>query len=353
MSALGDKKMIGTTLNARWKIREQLSDSGQSITYLADDKEGKYKNGVVIKKFKKRGSELRNITEIKVLSEIKHQHILQFLDTDLNATELWYASPYYKGGGLENKKMDYRKDREFILRTYREILEGVAFLHQLQPPIVHRDLKPANILLKGFNGPAVVADFGIIYIEGSERPTFSDEPVGPRNFMAPELEDGRAKSVTLAADVYSLGKLLYWMCAGRRIFSREKHRHPDWDLVAKLDRSELEHVNRLLDRMVLEKPEDRFKNATEVLKEFDTLTNALESRMNAVSRELPQTCQYCGIGRYREVAFDNNVQVNNFLGNSGAGAPRWCILVCEDCGHVQMFRLEEARQRKNWWGTKD
>lgn len=344
--------MIGTLLNDRWKVREQLADSGQSITYRADDKKEEYKNGVVIKKFKKRGSELRNITEIAVLSGIRHPHILQYIDTDLNAPELWYASPYCKGRSLEEKKLDYKKDREFILRTYREILEGVAYLHQLQQPIVHRDLKPANILLKNSNGPALVADFGIIYIESEQRITLSNEQVGPRYFMAPELEDGRAESVTPAADVYSLGKLLYWMCAGKRIFSREKHRQSEWDLVGKLENTELEHVNRLLDKMIKEKPEDRLNNAAKVLKEYDSLATVLERRVNAVSRKLPQTCQYCGIGKYREIAFDNNEAVNDYIGHSGHDAPRWCILVCDECGHMQQFRLENAKQKENWWGLK-
>jgi serine/threonine protein kinase len=46
-----------------------------------------------------------------------------------------------------------------------------------------------------------------------ERVTVTQEVVGPRAFMAPELEDGGRLEVTFAADIYSLGKVIYYMLA--------------------------------------------------------------------------------------------------------------------------------------------
>jgi serine/threonine protein kinase len=54
--------------------------------------------------------------------------------------------------------------------------------------------------------------------------------VGARCYMAPELEDGINLEVGTEADVYSLGKILYWLFSGGKIFSREKHRIPQYDL---------------------------------------------------------------------------------------------------------------------------
>lgn len=54
--------------------------------------------------------------------------------------------------------------------------------------------------------------------------------VGPRFYIAPELEDGRSLDVTPTADICSLGKILYFMLSGGRIFSQEKHNVPAWDL---------------------------------------------------------------------------------------------------------------------------
>ncbi|MFI5322988.1 MAG: protein kinase [Thermodesulfobacteriota bacterium] len=112
---------------------------------------------------------------------------------------------------------------------FQQICEGVAYAHT--KGVIHRDLKPDNIFLRTRKGPVVVGDFGICYLEqDGKRITLTDEAVGPRNFIAPELEDGRLELISTKCDVYSLGKILYWLLSGGKIFSREKHREPQFDL---------------------------------------------------------------------------------------------------------------------------
>ena len=123
--------------------------------------------------------------------------------------------------------------------------------------VLHRDIKPDNVFLKSATGPPVVGDFGLsIFLETDNRITATQEAVGPRLYMAPELESGRVERVTTAADIYSLGKLLYWLFTGR-VFSREAHREKQWDIKQHWNDpfspngdSILEHVNFLLDLMV-------------------------------------------------------------------------------------------------------
>ena len=111
----------------------------------------------------------------------------------------------------------------------------------------------------------MLGDFGLAFIEDqSPRITETDEVVGPRTFIAPELEDGRLEDVTSKCDIYSLGKLLYWLLSNGRVFSREKHRDEQWDLKGRTQDSPLvwkntymEHVNRLLHLMILVKPDER------------------------------------------------------------------------------------------------
>ena len=63
--------------------------------------------------------------------------------------------------------------------------------------------------------------------------TLTEEVVGPKLYIAPEVEDGRLDQVTPEVDSYSLGKLLYWLLSGGKVFSREKHCETEWDLKGK------------------------------------------------------------------------------------------------------------------------
>jgi serine/threonine protein kinase len=67
-----------------------------------------------------------------------------------------------------------------------------------------------------------LSDFGICLIREAPRITETTEVVGPRAFMAPELEDGSRLDVTPAADVYSLGKVIYYMLSGGMTLPRER-----------------------------------------------------------------------------------------------------------------------------------
>jgi len=79
-------------------------------------------------------------------------------------------------------------------------------------------------------------------------------------YTAPELEDGRADDVTPAADVYSLGKILYWLMAGH-VFDREKHRLERFDLTQDQKDPTMFWVYELLDKMIVENPSKRLPDA--------------------------------------------------------------------------------------------
>ena len=147
-------------------------------------------------------------------------------DYDLDADRPYLVTEWCEGGELSEIDLSEISIPE-RLGLLVGVCQGVAHAHS--GGVTHRDLKPGNIFLRG-DGTPVVGDFGLCFIEGGERLTFVDEAVGPRLFMAPEMEEGRSDEVGPWSDVYSLGKVLYWLVAQKRVFSREKHRQPDWDL---------------------------------------------------------------------------------------------------------------------------
>ena len=117
-----------------------------------------------------------------------------------------------------------------LVRQYMaELVYGLNELHKLG--IVHRDLKPANIFLDS-KGRAVIGDFGLSrffshYAEHVQVPAFgSSQPdnvsyklCGTPGYIAPEVYTYNGYS--FAADVFSLGSIMYEMLYRRHAFDGE------------------------------------------------------------------------------------------------------------------------------------
>ncbi len=84
--------------------------------------------------------------------------------------------------------------------------------------ILHRDLKPGNILLDG-RGEPMVSDFGLAkWLDANSDHTKSLTTFGTPGYVAPEQAEGGADDLTPAADVYSLGAILFELLTGRPPF---------------------------------------------------------------------------------------------------------------------------------------
>jgi serine/threonine-protein kinase len=162
-----------------------------------------------------------------------------------------------------------------------QISAAVAAAHEAG--IIHRDLKPANIfIVQRAEVPAVVKvlDFGIAKLAAESLE--EDEPmtltavgamIGTPRYMSPEQCDGA--ELTPAADVYSLGVILYEMLTGAVPFSGSTPLAIAMKHTAEVPRSPGEIVSSIppaLEEVVLhtleKRPEDRPANAAEFRKEL-------------------------------------------------------------------------------------
>lgn len=113
------------------------------------------------------------------------------------------------------------KDEERYWRLFREICEGLSYIHQ--QGIIHRDLKPVNLFLNKVD-QVKIGDFGlattsllILQDTSTNNQTESNKEtsalnsltgrVGTALYIAPELAGNTSKQVyNQKVDIYSLGK---------------------------------------------------------------------------------------------------------------------------------------------------
>jgi TolB-like protein len=97
-----------------------------------------------------------------------------------------------------------------------KVARAVEYAHSRG--VLHRDLKPGNILLND-RGEPLVSDFGLAkLLDGNNDLTRSLTTFGTAGFIAPEQAGDAAVDLTPAADVYSLGAVLFNVLAGRPPF---------------------------------------------------------------------------------------------------------------------------------------
>jgi len=342
---------MATRYGDRWEVIESLGEGGQALTFLVRDINGTSETKYVLKRLKNHNRIERFKREIETIRNLSHENIVNLIDFDFEASKPFLVTEYCVGGSLATSEPTWQDNPVKALGIFQQICRGVAYAHAQN--IIHRDLKPDNIFLRATGGPAVVGDFGICYLlEDGTRLTLTEEAVGPRIFMAPELEDGRLEAISDKSDTYALGKILYWLLSGGKIFSREKHRDPQWDLKGKnpdtllgWDNIYLEHVNRLLDLMIVYEPEGR-RSVENILTLSTQVTRLVQKEFPPISKDIARPCTYCGVGYYVKRASDNT-DVYNF-GFTPVGNPNWRIFTCNECGHMQAFRVDMAK-KKEWW----
>ena len=100
------------------------------------------------------------------------------------------------------------------------LLETIAgaVAHAHRHGVLHRDLKPANILLDA-GGQPHLTDFGVAKASWMDSThTHTADLIGTPDYMSPEQAGGKAKAVSTAADIWSLGAILYEALTGTTPF---------------------------------------------------------------------------------------------------------------------------------------
>ena len=148
------------------------------------------------------------VNETRILSELKHEHIIEYLDYFTHDNDLFLILEYASEGDLsaviatnaqQHKPMSETEVWQFVY----QISSALAFMHSKR--IMHRDIKPANIFICD-NHTCKLGDLGLgRFISQSSAAAYSE--VGTPFYMSPEAITGAGYS--FASDVWSLGCLVY------------------------------------------------------------------------------------------------------------------------------------------------
>lgn len=348
-----------------WQEINDLSRGAQGTTHRVKRKDDESGQIYALKKLLKNKNfekaKKRFEKEIQAGLQLNHPNILKIIDYDIETKNPFLVSEYCSGGTL--KKLDLQ-DLTILdkLRIFLQICNAVGFAHSHTPQIIHRDLKPENIFLKEDGKTPIVGDFGICFIDddGERLTLVDDEAVGARKFTSPELEDGRNDFITPAADVYSLGKILYWMLDGK-IFSRENHKEEKWDLRKDTTNPAIFYIYDLLDKTIVHYPEERLKDANEISENIEQIIHKIMTNAHSLDLNVPQECLFCGTGFYEPyLEFKENFNTVKYPlqiahTHIGSDLTKWresiLVLICKHCGNMQRFQPPyEGWHISNWKG---
>jgi eukaryotic-like serine/threonine-protein kinase len=210
----------GQIVHDRYEIGAPIGEGREARVYRALDRH--LDREVAIKVLR---PELRNDPtfatrferEARSVARLIHPHIVPVYDYGQGLDTSYLVMQYLEGGDLRRLLVAGQPlELGLALRLSQEIADALAAAHRIG--IVHRDVKPGNVLLTS-DREAKVTDFGIAKLLEAPGLTARTDILGSAYYLSPEQAAGT--TITPAADVYSLGVVLFEMLAGRRPFEGE------------------------------------------------------------------------------------------------------------------------------------
>jgi serine/threonine-protein kinase len=263
--------MVEQTIS-HYRITEKLGAGGMGIVYKALD--AKLERTVALKFLPEgiavSGEDKRNLLrEARAASALDHPNIgvIHGLE-ESEDHQLFIVMQYYEGETLAAKisrgVIPVRESLDLAI----QIAGGLSAAHAHN--IVHRDIKPSNIIITKAN-VAKIVDFGLARVVASISETQSISATGTLPYMAPEQILG--ESIDQRSDIWALGVIIVQMMTGSHPFVRPSTAAMTFAILnqppAALDVVPAP-LHPILYRALSKKPQNRYPNADEMLRDLET-----------------------------------------------------------------------------------
>ena len=273
----------------KYEIQDVLGKGGMGVVYKAFD--CAISRRVAIKAITKSSldaGELGHVMgrfrhEAQAVGRLVHPRIVQIYDYGEDDETAFIVMELVNGKTLQQHllqevRYEIREVGEIVL----ELLDGIGHAHAAG--VVHRDIKPSNILVNS-DGRIKISDFGIAHLESSNLTKIGDV-LGTPHYMAPEQFLGT--EVDALVDLFAIGVIAYELLTGEKPFRgntatvmqqvlNEQPANP-----SRLNPRLSPLMDRVLQKALAKKREDRFQNAREFTEAF---REAIDATLSSAAGE--------------------------------------------------------------------
>jgi len=162
------------------------------------------------------------MNEIRLLQQMKHPHIIQYLDCKMERNELTVVMELAGHGDLSGlirraKEASSPLGEACAWTYFTQVADALAYMHEQR--VMHRDIKPANVFISGGDElRTTVMKLGDLGLgrHFSSKTDVTHSTVGTPYYMSPECIQGGGYE--FKSDIWSLGCLLYELATLRSPF---------------------------------------------------------------------------------------------------------------------------------------
>ena len=207
---------IGSLLDGKYKILNEIGHGGMSVVYLALNERAN--KTWAVKEVRKDGGNDTTVVsqnlvaETEMLKKLDHPNLPSIIDVIDKDDSFIIVMDYIEGNSLQDLiDTDGPQHPEKVIEWAKQLCDVLGYLHSRRPPIIYRDMKPANVMLRP-TGDVTLIDFGTAreYKYANQADTTY---LGTRGYAAPEQFGGRGQT-DARTDIYTLGATMYHLITG-------------------------------------------------------------------------------------------------------------------------------------------